>query len=255
MRFRPVVRAAGPLAAGLAVALLALPLPALAASGIPAGDAALSAYATQVGASVRWNPDTNQLFVVWSGHAWQAYPVDTANLPGETPGNAVVTGSASGAQGPDVYLPTAVLKAAMPPAPPPPTAAAPPAASPAPADALVSRLITILRGTLGDPYVWGGTSPLGFDCSGLMQWAFAQVGVPLPRTTFEQWTVGTAVADPAPGDLVFFQTYAPGASHVGMALGNGQFIDAGDTVVRIDTLSAPYWAARYLGARDVLPSA
>ena len=255
MRFRPVLRARTPLAAGLVAAVLALPLPALAATGVPAADAALSTYATQVDASVRWNPDTEQLFVVWSRHAWQVYPVATANLPGETLTNTVVTGSINGADGPNLYLPATLLEADTPPAPPPPARSAAPApATATPPAAQVARLIAIVRGTLGDPYLWGGTSPLGFDCSGLMQWAFAQVGLHLPRTSFEQWETGTPVPAPAPGDLVFFQTYAPGASHVGLAVGHGQFIDVGETVVRVDQLSAPYWAARYLGARDVLPS-
>jgi cell wall-associated NlpC family hydrolase len=238
----------GPLAAAAALAIAA-PAFAATAQAVPGGDAALDAYAAQVGASVRWNPDTAQLFVVWSRHAWLVYPLATANLPGETAANTKVGAPPAAGQGPALYLPLAVLQADMPPAPQPQAATA----TPTPArDAVVARLTAILRGALGDPYVWGGTSPSGFDCSGLMQWAFAQVGVSLPRTSFEQFEAGTPAATPAPGDLVFFQTYAPGASHVGMYVGDGEFIDVGLQAVQAEDLSAPYWSSRYLGARDVL---
>ncbi len=237
---------------GAAVAALpavgAFPAAARAASASPpAGYVALDSYASGVGASVRYNPDTQQSFVVWSGHVWVAYPIATANLPGETSADAVLVGGR-------LFLPETLLQTDMPPAPAPPAAAGAPVAPQAGPSAAVARLIAILRGALGDPYVWGGTTPSGFDCSGLIQWAFAQVGVELPRTSFAQFDTGTPAAQPAPGDLVFFQTYAPGASHVGMAIGAGQFIDVGQTVVQIDDLAAPYWAQRYLGARSVLPA-
>jgi len=232
----------------LPMLILAAPAAARAAAPTaPAGDVALNAYAAQVGASVRWNPQTEQGFVVWSGHAWQAYPVATANLPGETRANAVVISGT-------LYLPQAVLQAAMPPAPPPaaPTPETAMAASPGIAPAAFAQLAAVLQGAMGDPYLWGGTTPQGFDCSGLVQWAFAQIGVDLPRTSFAQFASGVSVPQPAPGDLVFFQTYAPGASHVGVYMGNDQFIDVGMTVVQVEDFSAPYWTSRYLGARQVL---
>lgn len=85
---------------------------------------------------------------------------------------------------------------------------------------------------LGVPYVWGGESPSGFDCSGLVQYVYRRVGIDLPRTSQEQATVGTPVpslADAKPGDLVFFAgsdgtTAHPG--HVGIYIGNGEMIDA-----------------------------
>ncbi|TQF05766.1 hypothetical protein E6W39_30445 [Kitasatospora acidiphila] len=88
---------------------------------------------------------------------------------------------------------------------------------------------------LGDYYVWGATGPTTFDCSGLMQWSYAQAGVSLPRTSQEQATVGTAVpslADAQPGDLVI---YGADAHHVGMYIGNGKVVHAPHTgdVVRI----------------------
>jgi peptidoglycan DL-endopeptidase CwlO len=110
-------------------------------------------------------------------------------------------------------------------------------------------------GFRGTPYRNGGSDPQGFDCSGFTQYVFAQYGVALPRDVREQFKMGTAV-DPgsvAPGDLVFFTTTAPGASHVAIALGGDQFVHAPSSsgVVRVERLSSGYWAPRYVGARRV----
>ena len=92
-------------------------------------------------------------------------------------------------------------------------------------------------GQLGTPYVWGGAAPGGFDCSGLVTWAFAQVGrSALPHYTGSLWTAGTRIysqADLAPGDLVFFQ----GLGHMGIYIGNDQFVHAPNTgdVVKISS--------------------
>lgn len=85
-------------------------------------------------------------------------------------------------------------------------------------------LVTYTASFRGVPYVYGGTSPGGFDCSGLMQYVYAHFGISLPRTSQEQFGVGTSVSqsDLKPGDLVFFN----GASHVGMYIGNGLMIHA-----------------------------
>jgi peptidoglycan endopeptidase LytE len=105
---------------------------------------------------------------------------------------------------------------------------------------------------VGSPYVWGGTTPSGFDCSGFVQYVFAQNGIELPRTTSEMYEVGTPVTDLQPGDLVFFTTYAPGASHVGIYLGNNQFISStSSSGVQIVSMDNPYWAPRYLGAKRI----
>jgi peptidoglycan DL-endopeptidase CwlO len=105
---------------------------------------------------------------------------------------------------------------------------------------------------LGVPYVWGGSSPSGFDCSGLVMYVYAQVGVSLPHYTGAQWQMGVPVAysDLEPGDLVFFD----GLGHVGIYIGGGEFIHAPHTgdVVRIDSLSEAWYAANYDGARRIV---
>jgi peptidoglycan DL-endopeptidase CwlO len=91
---------------------------------------------------------------------------------------------------------------------------------------------------LGVPYVWGGASPSGFDCSGLVMYVYAQLGISLPHYTVAQWnaTLPISQSQMLPGDLVFFN----GLGHVGIYIGNGQFVNAPHTgsVVRIDSLSS-----------------
>jgi cell wall-associated NlpC family hydrolase len=106
---------------------------------------------------------------------------------------------------------------------------------------------------LGVPYVFGGTTASGFDCSGFVQHVFALLGVNLPRTADAQYDAGRpAVGGPRPGDLVFFDTYG-GVSHVGIYLGNGEFVHASSSRgVMVSHLSESYWAARYVGAKRLL---
>jgi cell wall-associated NlpC family hydrolase len=110
-----------------------------------------------------------------------------------------------------------------------------------------------LRGT---PYRNGGTDPSGFDCSGLVAYVFAQHGVGIARTVSEQYQSGRPVppGQLEPGDLVFFATVSRGASHVGIAIGGDEFVHApsGRGEVRVERLSASYWASRYIGARRVI---
>lgn len=108
---------------------------------------------------------------------------------------------------------------------------------------------------IGVPYVFGGTSPYGFDCSGFTKYVFASSGISLPRTADSQFNAGTRVSmnNLRAGDLVFFETYEPGPSHVGIYIGDGEFIHAGSsTGVAISGLYDRYWGERYLGACRVL---
>jgi cell wall-associated NlpC family hydrolase len=107
-------------------------------------------------------------------------------------------------------------------------------------------------GQLGTPYVWAGSQPGGFDCSGLVMWAFAQVGVALPHSSYAQYGYGVPVSRDQlqPGDLVFFD----GLGHVGIYIGGDQFVHAPHTgdVVKISSLDEGWYASTFVGARRIL---
>jgi cell wall-associated NlpC family hydrolase/LysM repeat protein len=114
----------------------------------------------------------------------------------------------------------------------------------------VQAVIDEAKKYIGTPYRWGGNTPAGFDCSGFTKYVFNNEGISLPRTTGTQWDAATPVNSPSIGDLVFFETYKVGPSHVGIYLGNNKFISAASQGVVISDMTATYWKTRYLGARS-----
>jgi len=150
-----------------------------------------------------------------------------------------------------------------------PTAPLPPSSStsrPAPVDVAPASAITIPEasaivqlalGFQGVPYRLGGEDPAGgFDCSGLVRYVFEQYRVDVPRTVADQYQFGRRVQldDVQAGDLVFFSTIGPGATHVGIALGStgpGEFVHAPGEggAVRVEHFDSPYWRSRIVGVR------
>ena len=118
-----------------------------------------------------------------------------------------------------------------------------------------SSIVSVAQNYLGVPYVWGGTSPSGFDCSGFTQYVFRQCGYSINRTADAQYSNGSYVSYDSlqAGDLVFFaNTYsASGITHVGIYIGGGQFIHAANGGVKISSLSESYYSSRYYGARRI----
>lgn len=116
-----------------------------------------------------------------------------------------------------------------------------------------SKLVELAKSKLGCKYVWGATGPNTFDCSGLTSWCHKQIGISIPRTSLEQSRSGKSVSksDLQPGDLVFFKTTSAPVGHVGMYVGNGQFIHAPNKSkpVKYDNLSSSYYSSRYVNAR------
>lgn len=108
--------------------------------------------------------------------------------------------------------------------------------------AVVSKALALK----GIPYRFGGTTTAGFDCSGFVQYAFKQAGKSVSRTTLSQYAQSTKVSSPRPGDLVFFaNTYRPGISHVGIYIGNNQFVHSGGPKAEVKSLNDPYWGKKF----------
>jgi len=120
--------------------------------------------------------------------------------------------------------------------------------NPPPAGTLGQQAAAIAQQYLGVPYVWGGASPSGFDCSGLVVYVYGRLGVSLPHYTVSLWNSGAHVSRDqlAPGDLVFFYSF----DHVGIYLGGGLFIHAPHTgtVVQISSLNSSWYSSAYDGA-------
>ncbi len=106
----------------------------------------------------------------------------------------------------------------------------------------------------GVPYAWGGESRAGIDCSALVQTVYRKAGVEMPRTSYEQFRMGVGLPKNQllPGDLVFFSTNGPGASHVGIYLGEQKFISATSHRVEIQSLDTLYWKRAYRGSRRTI---
>jgi cell wall-associated NlpC family hydrolase len=122
---------------------------------------------------------------------------------------------------------------------------------------LAASVVETALGAMGTPYQWGGNDANGFDCSGLIRFAYRQHGIELPRISRDQLREGVPV-DPEvsvlrPGDVLGFSLEPGGeASHVGLYVGGGEFIHSSTSGVRVSTFENPYWPVRFVGATRIL---
>lgn len=117
------------------------------------------------------------------------------------------------------------------------------------------KIVETGKNYIGVPYVFGGTTPKGFDCSGFLQYIFKQHGFIIPRLADEQYNLGSSakVSQLLPGDLVFFSTYTSGISHCGIYVGDKSFLHASSSKgIRIDSLDSDYWKSRFIGAKKIV---
>lgn len=121
---------------------------------------------------------------------------------------------------------------------------------------LAKQIAALAKQLRNTPYAWGGSSPSGFDCSGYIYYIFHYFNLELPRMADEQYEVGIPIkrTELQEGDLVYFSTYMPGPSHVGLYIGENAFIHASSAAgkVIITSLTSDYYQANYLGARRVI---
>lgn len=140
-----------------------------------------------------------------------------------------------------------------------PNADAGSATSPALPPGVLGKAVSAALSRVGDPYVWGGTGPAAFDCSGLVQWSFAQAGISLPRTAAEQYLTGPrlALSDAQPGDLLFW-AYDPNdpsfVDHTAIYLGNGMMVEAPHTGLNVQVVPVPGARGAFSGAVRVDPA-
>lgn len=120
------------------------------------------------------------------------------------------------------------------------------------------RVVETAKRFLGVPYLWGGTTPLGFDCSGLVQLTFGMNGVDLPRDADQQFSVGRSIGSDRlmPADLLFFSRKSSGITHVGICIGDGKFLHASGKAkgVTINRIKDPYFHSILVEAKRVWPN-
>lgn len=123
-------------------------------------------------------------------------------------------------------------------------------------DHLRPSLVAAALAMRGKPYRYGGTTPDGFDCSGLVLYSYKQFGIDIPRNSYKQYRASKPVRNRnmQPGDLVFFRTNGSYVSHVGIYIGNNQFVHAPGTgkVVRVESMDDAYYSKTYVGAGSFL---
>jgi murein DD-endopeptidase len=121
--------------------------------------------------------------------------------------------------------------------------------------ATAQRAADYAQDMIGKPYRYGGNSPAGFDCSGLVQYSYSRAGLPIARTTRSQREAGISIGSQSlrAGDLIFFDQEGQKSSHVGIYIGHGRFVHAPSSgkQVRVDTLDTKYWKKHYSGARRI----
>lgn len=116
------------------------------------------------------------------------------------------------------------------------------------------EIVELAKTFMGVPYVFGGTTPSGFDCSGFLQYVFKMYGINIPRLADEQYLLGepAKTSQLSVGDLVFFSTYLEGASHCGFYIGDEKFLHTSSSRgVRIDSLNDSYWKPKFLGGKKI----
>jgi len=134
-----------------------------------------------------------------------------------------------------------------------------PALQPSQEQALAGEAAMHAMAQVGSPYRYGGTSPAGFDCSGLVRYSYGLAGLDLPRETREQRKLAAPIdreAELRPGDLLFFRRGRNGTLHVGLYVGHGEFVHAPSSggQVRVERFDAPHWKKRFIEARRIAPA-